>query len=144
MKKWLVILVALLALLLCATAWADTCGDYAYEVLEDGTACITKYNGQEENLVIPGELNGVTVTRIGDEAFDYCTSLMSITIPDSVLQMGANPFVFCKSLETVNVSPTHTMFATIDGVLFNKQSKTMIWYPMTSTTTAYAIPNGTK
>ncbi len=43
------------------------------------------------------------VTRIGNSAFQYCTSLSSVTIPDSVTSIGDNVFERCRSLTSVTV-----------------------------------------
>ncbi len=43
------------------------------------------------------------VSSIGNYAFWYCSSLSSITIPDSITRIGySNPFVGCSSLTTFN------------------------------------------
>ena len=42
--------------------------------------------------------NYYKVTSIGDDAFDYCTSLTSITIPSSVTSIGDDAFTYCTSL----------------------------------------------
>ncbi len=78
-------------------------GDYTYIVLEDGTAEITYYNGKEINLYIPAQLDGHSVTSIGDSAFSSCSSLTSITIPDSVTSIGDSAFVDCPENLTVTV-----------------------------------------
>lgn len=41
-------------------------GNYSYIVLDDNTACITGYRGEETNLTIPDALDGHKVTAIGD------------------------------------------------------------------------------
>ncbi len=85
-----------------------------------------------------------SVTSIGDSAFYWCTSLTSITIPDSVTTIGANPFRGCRDLTTINVSPDQPMLAVIDGVLFEKSTKTLVCYPSGNTDTKYAIPQGIR
>ena len=35
-----------------------TCGDYAYQLLEDGSARITAYTGDATELAVPAELDG--------------------------------------------------------------------------------------
>ncbi len=49
--------------------------------------------------------NGNSVTSIGDYAFCYCTSLTSVTIPDSVTSIGDYAFSGCSKLvEVYNLS----------------------------------------
>ena len=119
-----------------------TSGDYEYALLDDGTIEITKYNGSADHLAIPAKLDGKTVTAIGDGAFFFCFSLTSVSIPDSVEQIGANPFRTCSALKTISVSPEHPYFATIDGVLFRKADKTLISYPAGINSSTYTIPQG--
>ena len=85
-----------------------------------------------------------SVTSIECEAFSWCTCLTSITIPDSVTSMRGNPFPACKYLTTIKVSPDHPVFATIDGVLFNKKDKCLVCYPAASTASTYTIPDGIR
>ncbi|MCH5299405.1 MAG: leucine-rich repeat protein [Ruminococcus sp.] len=74
---------------------------FEYEILDDGTAEITGYNGNATVLVIPDTIDGHTVTSIGDSAFNYYIDLISVTIPDSVTNIGASAFEACMSLESV-------------------------------------------
>ena len=39
-----------------------------------------------------------SVTNIGNSAFSYCTSLQSIAIPDSVTEIANDAFDGCKNL----------------------------------------------
>ena len=117
-------------------------GDYQYRVLEDGTAEITHYFGRDSVVHIPDTLDGKTVTSIRDVAFAWCSSLTTIELPDSVTSMGVNPFVGCKSLKNIQVSPEQPVFAVIDGVLFNKAEKSLICYPDGKQEEAYEVPQG--
>ncbi len=78
-------------------------GDYEYQVLDDGTASITKYSGNETALVIPSEINGYKVTRIGEYAFCWCESLTCVTIPDSVTSIGWGAFENCENIKQVYI-----------------------------------------
>ena len=87
MKKVSLFILLLLACLLPA-AFAEeetvacTSGDYEYVLLEDGTAQITDYTGNESELQIPSLLDEYTVTSIGDDAFRYCESLTSVSVQE--------------------------------------------------------------
>ncbi|MGI6691880.1 MAG: leucine-rich repeat domain-containing protein [Christensenellales bacterium] len=142
-----------------------TSGDYEYRILEDGTAEIAGYSGSAEVLEVPGSLDGFTVTSIGDEVFYHCSSLLDITIPNSVVSIGSkafswcenlkgitipnnvtdignNPFAGCVRLNQIVVRPDHPTLATIDGVLFSKADKRLVWYPMAREDTTYRVPQG--
>ena len=57
---------------------------------------ITKYNLQEERVVIPE-----TATKLGTVAFKNCTSIRLIVIPDSVTEIGPNTFGGCSEELTI-------------------------------------------
>ena len=78
--------------------------DYTYSVLGDGTIEITGYNGSEENIVIPAEIDGKKVTQIGSRAFADNTTLISVTIPDGVTNIFIYAFYNCTSLKEVTIS----------------------------------------
>ena len=152
MKKRIafVLLMGLLcALCLCvmaeeAKAETFTSGDYKYTLLEDGTAKITEYKGKAKMLEVPAELDGHTVTGIGDMAFFFCSSLTNVTLPDSIKTIGGNPFIGCDKLLTIKVSPDHPTLAVIDGVLFEKSNKKLICYPCGKQEKTYSVPQGIR
>ncbi len=86
----------------------ETYGDYEYSVRGDGTVSITKYNGNDAEITIPSEIDGATMTSIGDSAFSNCTSLTSVIIPDSVNVIGKNAFYNCTSLTSVTIPASVT------------------------------------
>ena len=49
-----------------------------------------------------------SVTSIGNQAFEGCTSLTNITIPDSVTSIGASAFINCSSLTSVTIGDNVT------------------------------------
>lgn len=53
---------------------------------------LTKYTGTDADVAIPDG-----VTGIGKYAFYFSTSLMSVTIPNSVTTIGPGAFSGCKS-----------------------------------------------
>ena len=136
-------------------------------VPEDGTVWITRYTGKDKVLVIPDTLDGKRVSRIGNRAFQYCHSLTSVTlpdsvtaigdyafascdsltavtIPDSVTRIGANPFGYCSKLTEIRVSPLHPALAVVDGVLFSRADKRLVCFPCAFAAKHYVIPRSVK
>ena len=67
--------------------------------------------GFDEGIVtsiIPTEVNGYKVTMIGDSAFEECTSLTEIVIPDSVTDIGYSAFCNCNSLTSITMPDSVT------------------------------------
>ena len=82
------------------TASAVSYGDFEYTVSESG-AEITAYNGTDAKVQIPETVDGAKVVSIGNYAFNNCTSLESITIPEGVTKIGYGAFNSCKNLSEV-------------------------------------------
>ncbi len=110
MKKIISISLAL-AMLLCLvpsgvfgiTASAASSGYYTYSVT-DGKATITDCDTAiSGDVTIPSTLGGYPVTSIGSYAFDLCTSLTAVTIPDGVMSVGVEAFRLCTSLTSVTI-----------------------------------------
>ena len=81
----------------------DALVDYEYTI-EDGKCTITKYIGSATNADIPAKtIKGVPVTAIGDSAFEGCSSLTSVRIPDSVTSIGGHAFYECTGLTSINI-----------------------------------------
>lgn len=91
------------------TSVGDEAGisDFIYTVNDDGTATITKYNGNDALLVIPNEIDGHTVTEIRWDAFSGCTSLINVVIPDSVTYIGESAFDKCDKLTIYGYSGSY-------------------------------------
>lgn len=87
-------------------AETGTYGDLAYKVLNNGTIQITGFAEDATGvtaLEIPAEIDGKTVTRIDQFAFDSSSSIVSVTIPDSVSIIGAGAFQNCTSLTEIEI-----------------------------------------
>ena len=58
-----------------------------------------------QNILVKAEI-GSGVTGIGNYAFQYCSSLSSISIPDTVTSIGNNAFQSCYSLSSITIPNT--------------------------------------
>lgn len=71
---------------------------------------------------------GNGVKKIEDEAFYLCSSLINVTIPKSVQHIGLMAFS-CYNLENIEVDKDNQYYKSIDGVLYSKDEKTLVFYP---------------
>ncbi len=85
------------------TASAAFEDDILYEINSPDTATITGYYGNSSNIIIPQEIEGYTIIAIGDSAFSYSDSIVSVTIPDTVAYIGDSAFHSCTSLRNVKL-----------------------------------------
>ena len=109
-KKWLLGLVtfAAMAVLCVVCEGAETYGDFEYYALDDGTVYISNYNGSAKTVDIPAKIDGMSVVCIGQQAFEECTSLTSITIPDSVTEIEFSAFESCTNLKSIVIPDSVT------------------------------------
>lgn len=158
MKRILSMMLAMLIVttifVLPASAEGKKSGLFTYEINGNGTAIITDFdwNANDGNdIYIPNMLDGYTVTEIGAEAFAdgyqevvviipnnitvigdkafFSSHITSAHIPASVQWIGSGAFADCDEMRQFSVDPANPVYATIDGVLYNKQIKELVAYP---------------
>ena len=163
MKKTIAIFTLCLMLISCLPALASTSGDFTYETNDEGGVTITGYTGKAANLTVPAQLGGQDVTRIASGAFDNryiqnvtisegirtiecfafsCNKLNSISIPKSVENIESAFVVWSYKFSSVSVAAGNQRYAEIDGVLFEKPTKTLHTYPPAKKGNKYEIPKG--
>jgi len=115
-------------------------------------------------LEIPSVIDGFTVVGLGEEAFSY-KYFDSITIPDtvesigykcfyaanvkegqkiyipkSVKEIGTYAFSYMNGVEAFVVDPKNPYYTSEDGVLFSKDKKDLINYPLSKKDEVYFVP----
>ena len=84
---------------------------------------------------------GNSLTHIGPMAFIRCSSLESIIIPKSVTEIEYDVFAGCEKLTAISVEKENLNYCDIEGILFTKNAKRLMAYPIGSERTYYNIPN---
>ena len=104
------LLTIFLSIALLGNATAQTFGLYTYSVNPDNVSVtITDYPETATGAIeIPATIDGRSVTSIGGSAFLWCSSLTSVTIPDSVTSIGNAAFDGCFSLTSINIPDSVT------------------------------------
>jgi hypothetical protein len=192
MQTMVRVLTSLAVLLPVTVVLADkkTSGDWTYTVGEANEATITEYGGEDVEVSVPAELDGIPVKHIGNMVFFSCgglrekpftkitlpegietlgsslcvsaditeitfpaslrsigpsaftgTALTKVSIPAGVTNIGDGAFGNCSQLMQIDVDPGNQSYSSIDGVLFDKESKTLVQYPYAKGA-EYVIPEG--
>lgn len=78
---------------------ADEDDDGTYDFIE----LMASKNFDIESVEIPEEINGLPVKKIHSFAFFQCEKLKSVTLPDSLTDIGVAAFKCCYSLKKINI-----------------------------------------
>ena len=125
------------ALMLCVmSGWftqevfAEICDgeyeDFEYEYdSETGEMCITGYNGDSADVIIPESIEGHTVTMIN--IYFYNENMRTVFVPAGVSGLGIVDFN--KKLENVYVDEANQTYKSVDGVLYTKDEKILVLFP---------------
>lgn len=111
MKKYISIALSILMVVSMLTLLSG-CGDKGSKGLEfksngDGTCAVIGIGScEDEELVIPKKSpDGDKVTSIGDKAF-YNSKVRSVSMPNTITQIGVEAFFACNRLEDITFSST--------------------------------------
>jgi len=111
MKKACYLLLLLCLICLCSFFAAFAEGDYAFD---PDTGTITEYSGGGGEVIIPAEIDGITVKVLGYGLFSDNNDVTSVIVPEGVIEIEGSAFYGCKNLTLVQLPQT---LATLgDGV----------------------------
>ena len=83
-------------------------GDFTYVTDGSGNAVLTKYNGTANDITIPDRIDGHKVTAIGESCFAGQLSAETVTIPAGVTEIRDYAFEACSKLKEVSIPDTVT------------------------------------
>ena len=86
---------------------------------------IIGYNGSNPDLVIESSYDGIPVTTINYGAFNN-TSLKSVTIPETVTDIGITAFSACPNLESITVDSKNPKYHSDGNCIIETKTKTII------------------
>ena len=87
-----------------------------YKVKGETVSVVNCDKDASGEVVIRSSYAGKPVTSIGGSAFSGCSSLTSVTIPDSVTSIGDRAFRYCCNLTSVTIGNSVT---SIEGWTFD-------------------------
>ena len=79
-----------------------------YEQSSDGSYAVSGYDGSSAEVVIASVWRGQPVTAIDSYAFNVCSGLTSVTIPNNVANIGDYAFNDCTGLTSVTIPDSVT------------------------------------
>ena len=135
-----IITVLLLALVLCFSFSA--CGEVDLDTLfvgntditysiKNGEATVTKVPNKTivTKIAIPDEYDGVPVTKIADFSATNLEYVTEITIGKNVREISDWAFGNSKKVTKIEVDDNNPYICDVDGVVYTKDMKTVLFYP---------------
>lgn len=77
--------------------------------------------------------------QIGEGCFNY-SRIREITIPSTVKKIGKNAFMECSNLISIKVDKENQYFKSVNHILYSKDLKNLIAYPVNITHKKFKIP----
>ena len=151
MKKGIVVLVSVLLVLPSAFA-AEYSGIFEYEesFYDDGSVWLTCcYPDDGQTILnIPEEIDSKPVSGISSGlglwigGFLESNSIEEITIPASITRIDSDAFAEATALEFITVSSDNPRYASIQGVLYDKENKSVLCYPQAREDSSFTVLDG--
>ncbi len=108
---------------------------------EDGRTCSVKFGScTDKDVFIPKKLSdGCAVTEIGSKAFENCSFVTSITIPDTIKSIGYQAFYGCSGLTEIHIPSSVTEIGA--QIFYNASRLKTVYYDSTYVNSKNAFLN---
>lgn len=109
----------------------------------DKTAYIDYFNGElPTNVTFPDTLNGYKIVSVSATAMSALVDVESVTLPKYMEYLNFTTADISDTVKTLVIDSSNTKFMTVDGVLYTKDGKTLLVYPMAKSGTSFAVGSG--
>lgn len=112
---------------------------YEYQILEDNTIKLSKYNGTDEHVVVPSEYDGYIVTALGNELFGG--SVKTVTISETINDIASKAFNSAINLDSIFVNAKNQNYCSEEGILYSNGYKDVIRCPINSSVSVVELDN---
>ena len=85
---------------------------------------------------------GSRLHTISENAFANCYDLNQVQLPAGLQSLAFNAFSGCTALENVHVDAANAVYASVDGVVYTKDMKTLLIYAPGRNKESFVVPNG--
>ena len=96
-----------------------------YHEEKDGKATVTDADKNITEVIIPREINNIPIVNIKKKAFLGCKQLRSISLPETVKNVGEWAFAFCDSLSELKLASNRAVFG--QGAFKNDARLEKLW-----------------
>ena len=121
--------------------YGQNVNDFTFTINENGVSItLTGYKGNERNLVIPEQINGIPVISIGWQWY-VDSNISSVFIPKTITSISSSVFTQWFSLLEINVDEGNPVYYSSAGILFGKDNS-IVRYPSQKRETSYVVPSG--
>lgn len=104
--------------------------DFEFELNEDDTYSIKKYNNyQPKRVVLPDEFNNKPVTGILGSAFVSSGGIETIVISQNIKTISSDAFMSCLTITNFEVANDNEFFKAESGILYNNTMDSLLFCP---------------
>ena len=82
------------------------------EWVVDNEGVVWGYKGNETDIVIPREVNGIAINKIGENAFAN-SKITSVEMEDNIQSVDDDAFIDCESLQVLNCLKVWKVFPVV-------------------------------